>query len=122
MDLEQNVDSPVPSARLRRRGDLPVSPLNTVPKRFWKPRRTIFKGFFRTFPWSKKSPRVAAQVSAELGAHPSSSTLSTHQMALLDASATCVDGNGDAWTLENTAHLVLAEPGLDAHTVAPAKR
>ena len=39
------------------------------------------KVFFALFPGPKKSARVAAHTSAELGTHSSSSTLSTHQMA-----------------------------------------
>ena len=60
--------------------------------------------FFRTFPQLKKSARVSAHSSTELGAHSTSSTLSAHQMAHLDAGTTWVDGNGDAWTMVNTVH------------------
>ena len=63
-----------------------------------------FQWFFLTFPQLKKSNRVSAHSSAELGAHSTSSTLSAHQMAHLDAGTTWVDGNGDAWTMVNTVH------------------
>ena len=91
-----------------------VSAQDRVPQRFWTLRRSIFNCFLSHFsPAQKKSGRVAAHSSAELGAHSTSSTLSAHQMAHLDAGTTWVDGNGDA----NTVHAVAAlrylrfEPG-----------
>ena len=98
-----------------------VSSQDRVPQRFWTLRRIIFNGFSPLFPTQKKGARVAAHSSAELGAHLTSSTLSAHQMAHLDAGTTWVDGNSDAVDDgEHGARLALAEPGLDAHQVAPA--
>ena len=61
--------------------------------------------FFRTFHQPRKSARVAAHSSAELGAHSSTSTLSAHQMAPHESGpvTTWVDDNGDAWTLVYSA-------------------
>ena len=76
--------------------------------------------FLSNFSQLKKSGRVAAHSSAELGAHL------VHDERSSNGSPRCrytwVDGNGDAWTMVNTVHarLVLAELGLDAHPVAPA--
>ena len=79
---EQNVDIPVPGARLRLRGDLPgFSPEQGSTALLDAPQEQ-FQGFFLPlFPGPKKSARVARQSSAELGAHSSSSTLSAHQVA-----------------------------------------
>ena len=80
-----------------------VSSQDRVPQRFWTLRRSILSGF-SPLHQLKKSNRVSAHSSAELGAHSTSSTLSAHQMAHLDAGTTWVDGNGDAWTMVNTVH------------------
>ena len=55
----------------------------TTASSFYSPADDVdepFEGVFSTFPRPKKSARVAAHSSAELGAHTSSSTLSAHQM------------------------------------------
>ena len=92
--LKQTVDIPVPRGRARRfQGFLPTQSftafsagLQQGQQRLRHPqfpalqlmcstlRMRRLKGFFRTF------PRVAGQMSAELGGHVSSSTLGAHQM------------------------------------------
>ena len=67
--------------------------------------------FFRTFPWPKKSARVAAHSSAELDAHSSSST--PHEN---DPVTTWVDDTGDAWTLVPTSLGVCWLNLLTMHT------
>ena len=92
--VEQNIDIPdrqgflpeqSPTLGLRLRGGFKVSSQDRVPQRFWTLRRSIFNVFFALFPQLKKSARVSAHSSAELGAHSTSSTMSAHQMAHLDA-------------------------------------
>ena len=72
--LKQTVDNPVPRGGLQGSGPGLFSPavLDSADE--------ALEGVFRTFTRGK-SARVAGQVSAQLGGHVSSSTLSAHQMA-----------------------------------------
>ena len=81
---------------------------------------TLVKGFFRTFPRVKKSPKVGSHSGSELLPESSPSTLSAHQMAT-DERTSMVDANGHAWVrLGLCAGHFLEEPGYWASTVAPA--
>ena len=74
--VEQTVDITVPGVFLVYAQDrvqqlvtlevFKVYSQDRVPQRSWTLRRSIFKCFFRTFPWSIKSARVAAHSNAEL--------------------------------------------------------
>ena len=103
LDHQGSLPEQGPTLGLRLRGGLPgfltgqgSTALLDAPQEYFQ----LF--FFELFTSSKKSARVAAHSSAELGAHWTSSTMSAHQMAHLDAGTTWVDGNGDAWTMVNT--------------------
>ena len=63
---------------------------------------TLVKGFFRTFPRVKKSPKLGSHSGSELLPESSPSTLSAHQMAI-DERTSMVDANGHAWVRLDTA-------------------
>ena len=112
--LKQKVDIPVHRARLVVVEIFQVSPLHRVPQRFWTLRKSIFKEGFRTFPPAQKSARVTTKISAELGAHPSSPSLSAHHVAPTE----WVDAKDDVWV--RSLRLV-AWPVLDGPlAVVPA--
>ena len=79
------------------------------------------------FSFKEKSARVAGQVSAQLGGHVSSSTLSAHHMARAgvaahsspDGELTWVDDNNVTWMLLDTANgLYWTEPCHAAHAAS----
>ena len=97
--LKQTVDIPVPAEVLQ--GFRPGQ-ISTTSSSFSRSADEPFEGDFRTFPQKKKSARVTGQVSAELGAQSSSSTLSAHQMAPTEG----IDADDDVWVRRWTRRKV----------------